>query len=236
MKVKAFYPVTLIVDGEEIFLRIKRMNFEEKDDYSNKFDKLSEPTINRFVSRASSGPEQEQNSKGAYVVPFDKLAEKRLEGMDIETRTKFDAAVKLDMGHMQEFFEESFERYVTVERGLIEELADGSEKSVTEGLDFFRIYGARIDVLLQVLEKLLVENTMSAEQKKTWKSPIASLPSSTGRRRAQAGRKRGTTAKPAATEDSAGNGDATAKERMLSRGGLSGLTETSLSNPAPSSD
>lgn len=231
MKVGAFYPVTLIVDGEEIFLRIKRMNMEEHSEFSLRFAKVGKPTFVRFVSRSSSGPEQDQNDKGEYVISFEQLAENRLAEMSAPRRAEYETAMEADEAEAKKFLAYTLEQFVTVERGLIEELADGTEKSVSAGLDFLRIFGARRDVLQQILEAVRRENELDADQKKALKSPAASAPSSTGRRRARAGRKRGTTAKNAATAGSAGNGGAKA-----TRSTTSGSMETSRSNPAPSSD
>ncbi len=230
MKVKAFYPVKLVIDGEEICLRIKRMDLEEFSDFSSRFKKVGEPTHLRFISRASSGPEQVQNDQGEYMVPLEKIAENRLADMTPEERAGYEAAVKADEAAAKEFLVYVHEEFVTVERGLIEEMADGTEQSVTAGIDLLRIFGARQDVLQQILEAVRQENTLNAEQKKTWRSPVASSRSSTGRRRGRAGRKQGTTAELAVTGGSAGNGDAAAQIT------LSGSTETLPSNPVPSLD
>ncbi len=230
MKVQAFYPVTLTIDGEEIFLRIKRMNLEEHSDFSIRFARVGVPTLFRIVSRASSGPEQEKNDKGEYVIPFEKIAENRLAEMNPEARAEYDDAVEADEKLAKKFLTFACEQFVTVEKGLIEELPDGSEQSVTAGIDLLRIFGARQDVIQQILEAVRCENALNAEQKKTRRSPAASSRSSTGRRRGQAGRKRGTTAGLAVTGDSAGNGDAAAQKTS------SGSMETSPSNPVPSAN
>lgn len=229
MKVRAFFPVTLIIDGEQIVLRIKRMNMEEHSEFTSRFAKVGTPTFTRFVSRESSGPEQEQNEKGEYLVPFEKIALKRLEGLTPEKRLEYEASVQADEAEAKIFLSWVCEQFVTVERGLIEETTDGKEQTVTDGLDFLRIFGARRDVIQQVLEAVQRENELDVEQKKTWRSPAASSRSSTGRPRARAGRKRGTIAKPAATEDSASKEAATANQN-----GQSGLTGTLPSTPAPS--
>ena len=228
-KVRAFFPVTLVIDDEKIVIRIKRMSMEEHSEFTGRFTKAGTPTYARFVSRENSGPEQEQNEKGEYVIPFEKIAEKRLDGLTPEKRLEYEAAAQADEADARLFLLWIYENFVTVERGLIEETADGKEQTVTQGLDFLRIFGARRDVLQQVLEAVQRENELDVEQKKTWRSPTASGRSSKGRRRARVGQKRGTIAKPAATGDSA------SKEAAKSnRNGQSGSTGISLSKPAPS--
>lgn len=229
MKVKAFYPVTLTIDGEEIFLRIKRMNMEEHSEFSSRFAKVGTPTFARFVSRESSGPEQEQNEKGVFKIPFEKIALKRLEGLSPEKRSEYEAAVQADEAEAKGFLSWVCEQFVTVERGLLEETADGKEKTVTEGLDFLRIFGARRDVIQQALEAVQRENEMDSDQKKTWRSPAGSSRILEERRRARVGRKRRKIAKPAATGDSASKEDVTPNQN-----GRSGLTASSLSSRARS--
>lgn len=231
MKVRGFFPVTLIIDGEEIVLRIKRMNMEEHSQFTGRFARVGTPTHVRFVSREITGPEQEQNDKGEYVVPFEQIAVKRLEALTPEDRLKYEARVQEDEAEAKEFLSWICETFVTVERGLIEETADGKEQTVTEGIDFLRIFGARRDVIQQVLEAVQRENELDVNQKKTWRSPIASSHSSKGRRRARAGKKRRTIVKPAEIADSPSKEGATP-----SQNGRSGLTEATSSNPAPSSD
>lgn len=229
MKVQAFYPVTLVIDGEDIVLRIKRMNLEEHSEFSIRFAKVGTPTYVRFVSRASSGPEQDQNEAGEYVIPFEKIAEKRLADMNPKKRAEYETAVELDETHAKDFLLYAAEQFVTVERGLIEEGPDGTEKSVTSGLDLLRIFGARRDVLQQILEAVRMENELDDSQKKTWRSPVASSPSLTEQSQDQVGQRPETIAKPAVTEDSASNETATEKPEAPS-----GSTETPSSNPAPS--
>jgi len=231
MKVKAFYPVTLTIDGEEIVLRIKRMNMEEHSEFSSRFAKVGTPTFTRFVSRESNGPEQEQNEKGEYLIPFEKIALKRFEKLPPEKRLEYEAAVQTDETEAKMFLTWVCEQFVTVERGLLEETADGKEKTVTDGIDFLRIFGARQDIIQQMLEAVRRENELDVEQKKTWRSPVASSRTSTGRRRVRVGKKRVTTAKSAAIEDSASKEDA-----KPTRNGQSGLMEISSSTPVQSID
>lgn len=208
MKVQAYYPVTITVDGEEIALRIKRMSMEEHSEFSIRFAKVGIPTYMRFVSRRNSGAEQERDDKGEYMIPFEKIAENRLNEMSTEKRAEYQAAAESDEAEAKKFLTYACEQFVTVERGLIEESADGTEQSVTEGLDLLRIFGARRDVIQRILEAVRCENELDVDQKKAWRSPADSSLSSTAPHLDQAGQKPETTAPPAETEDSAGNGDA----------------------------
>jgi hypothetical protein len=229
MKVRQFHPFPLMVDGEEISLRIKRMDVDEYSEFRMRYVKVVTPTAMKYFSRAPTGPEQQQNDKGEYILPFEIIVEKRLEHMTMEKRAEYESSLMADEKEAKSFFCYMFDKFVKVEKGLIEEQADGTEVSVKEGLDLLRIFGARRDVLQQVFAAVREENEMDADQKKASRSPVVSSRTSTGRRRVRAGKKRGTTAKRVETGDSADNVAATA-----SRGITSGLTETSPSSPVPS--
>ena len=47
MKIRSHYPVTLVIDDEEIALRIRRMNLEEHGDFTHRFAKVGTPTENK---------------------------------------------------------------------------------------------------------------------------------------------------------------------------------------------
>ncbi len=229
MKVRQFYPVTLSIDGEDVALRVKRMTMEEHSEFSTRLAKVGVPTYVRFVSRASSGPEQERSEKGLYVIPFEKLAEQKLPGLSPEKRVELEEATEADEAEAKKFLTYVFTEFVTVEKGLVEELSDGSERSVVDGLDVLRVFGARRDVLQQVLEAVRQENELDARQKKALPSLIDSSPSSDGQDPGQAGPKPETTVSPVEIADSAGNGHATSQQESPS-----GLTDGSQSTTAPS--
>lgn len=230
MKVRAFYPVTLQVDGEEIDLRIKRMTFEEHQEFMARMTKFGTPTYQRFVSRGTSEKEQERNAEGHYTIPFEELAKTKIAELSPENRAEYEKAQEEDEAEGKEFLIYAFERFATVGKGLIEELPDGSEKSVSTGLDLLRIFGARADVIQNVLDAIWKENMLDASQKKALLSPTGSSPSSAGQDQVQAGPKQKTIASPVVTEDFADNGDATKSPQDPS-----GSTDPSPLDPVPSS-
>ena len=229
MKVRQFYPVTLSIDGEDVALRVKRMTMEEHSDFSRRLAKVGTPTYVRFVSRGTSGPEQERDDKGEYAIPFQKLAEQKLPGLSPEKRVELEEATEADEAEAKKFLTYVFTEFVTVEKGLVEELPDGSERSVVDGLDVLRIFGARRDVLQQVLEAVRQENELDVSQKKILSSPTGSSRSSSEPDPGQAGPKPETTVSPVEIAGSAGNGDATSQQEDPS-----GSTDGSQSTTAPS--
>lgn len=229
MKVRHYYPLILTVDGEEIHLRIKRMDIQDALEFGKRARKLANLSSLKFFSRATSGPEQERNDKGEFKIPFERLVEQRIEQMSPKERAEYYTQAEVDEQEARQWQVWVCEQFVTVESGLLEELPDGTERSVTEGADFARIFAARIDLLQQAVAGVRRENELSLDQKKAWKSPIASSPSSNGRRPDRAGRKRGTTAGSVARGDSADSGAARAMESATS-----GSTATLPSGRVPS--
>ena len=177
MKVRQFYPVTLVIDGEEIALRVKRMTMEEHSEFSTRLVKVGTPTYQRFVSRGTSEKEQAKDDNGDYVIPFEELVKRKLEELSLDKRAEFEEAAAADEANAKEFLTWVLDQFVTVEKGLVEELPDGSERSVAEGLDFLRVFGARQDVLQKVLGAVREENELDANRKKTLRSPSDPSPS-----------------------------------------------------------
>ena len=230
MKVLQFYPVTLRVDGEEIDLRVKRMTFEENSEFMARMTSFGTPTYARFVSRGTSAEEQVQDDKGAYAIPFEKIAERKLEELSQDKRAEYEKAVEADEAESKKFLLYVFEEFVTVAKGLTEELSDGVEQSVSSGIDLLPIFVARQDVIQKVLDSVWRENMLSTNQKKILRSPSDSSPSLGEPDPAQAGPKPETIASSAATEGSADNGDATKNQQDPS-----GLTDPTPLDPAQSS-
>ncbi len=226
MDLKTYFPVTLTVDGEQLRLRIKRMTVEENAEFMSGYRAVSEPPSRRFVARASLGPEQEKDEKGAYKIPFEALEEKQIPELPPDRRAEYEKAVREHDARSIEFLKRSFAAFVTVEKGEL--FVDGDP--VIDGLDLLQAFGARQDVIADVLGHMFSENTMDASQKKTWQSLIASSSSSSEPAPDPPGPKPETTASPAETEASAETEPATSPPSTPS-----GSTETSSSNPVQSS-
>lgn len=203
-RAQAFYPVSIKVDGEEIGLRIKRMNLEEWEEFWSNFERHAQPTIDRFAFRKDD--EQSKDEKGEYVVPWAEVQKRRRLEMTDEERTLFEKAEEKDEHESREFYKNVFASFVRVERGLEEE-TDSGPVHIKEGLDFLRIFGARADVIGEVVNALIMENSLSDEKKRLWRSRTASKLSSDASAPAQAGPTQEPTAASAETEDSANGED-----------------------------
>ena len=130
---KPYYPVTLTIDGDEVKLRIKRMTDDEFADFSEQHTRVMTPTIAKVTARASAGREQERDGQGHYRLSFESLCMERLETMEQEEREAFMGAVKKDEAEARTFIKYAFETFLTVESGVTEETADGTQVSVTKG-------------------------------------------------------------------------------------------------------
>ena len=169
-----YFPVTLKIDDEEIKIRIKRMDLEESGDFNRGLVKTGAPVWERFISRNGSGPEQERKSDGFFVIPFEALKDEKLLELTDERRAEYDAAEEQHEKESRAFLVWAFESFLTVESGLLEDDDDGREIAVTDGLDFLRVFGARLEVLQEALSAIRLENSLDAAQKKVLQSATVS--------------------------------------------------------------
>jgi hypothetical protein len=227
VKVLSYFPVTITVDGEPIVIRIKRMNHAEWFAFELARRRAGTPTIARFVSRRPDEMARNPETQ-AFLESFESVCARRREGWTAEEHAAFDAAVEADEREAEGFLLETFDRYVTVERGLTEE-TDAGEVQVKTGLDLLRIFGARGDVLEEVLAAVWSENSLDAKKKAILQSQRASGSISTAPPPDPAGPRPATTVSPVETEASAGIAGATRRRRRRS-----GSTATSRSGPAQS--
>lgn len=176
---------------------------EENVEFINRLQEVGTPTAARYFFR-ESGPEQERDGAGKHKIPFGELVTKKLAGLTPDTRAKYEAAKAEDTEKAKTFFIYAFEMFVTVESGLLEVLPDGTEKSVTEGIDVLRLFGAREDVLSKILEAIRVENTIGAAQKKILQSVIVSSVTSSEPEPAPPGPRQETIAENVKSSDTGG--------------------------------
>lgn len=71
----------------------------------------------------------------------------------------------------KDFLVQAVSQFVTVEPGYI--YLDDSDVPLTKGEDLVRTFGARDDVLSELLLLIFMENRLNAEQKETWKTRLA---------------------------------------------------------------
>ncbi len=227
------YPHTFNLDGESVAIHIKRMTFEESQEFFFRSAELEKTVFKERVYR-HQGAEQEKDEKGAYKISFEELCQQRLSEMSVEERAEIEAAQTARIKEQAEFMAECMKRYVIhVEPGLVDVHPDGSKHPVTNGEELLEIVGARRELHLQLYQAIFAENHLNAHQKKALQLLATSKPSSIQPKKDRVGRKRKTTAKSAGASGSAGSG--AARNRQSGRSGSGGrVNGRSPSIAAPS--
>lgn len=173
MQVHSTFKTTIDLDdpdtGELVQVRvtIKRMTFDEFTEFQRDFQRSAETV-----------PAPADDATAEDQARLKKLAE------DEELFAK-------------RFMVDTLERYVSFEPDQVWDDSTGTNKAVVAGADIARVFGARRDVLHQLLRAVLTENILSADQKKALRSRSASERSSSELRRAAAGERPAPTVVPA---------------------------------------
>ena len=227
------YPYTFDLDGEPVTVHIKRMTFEESQEFSFRSAELEKTVLEQRIYRRE-GVEQERDGKGKYKITFEELCQQRLAEMTPEDRDEIETAQIARLKEQSEFLAESIKRFIIhVEPGLIDVHPDGSKHPVIDGTGLLEIIGGQRDVHLGLYQAIFAENHLNARQKKAWRSLAGFSDSSNGHKKDRRGRKRKTTAGDAETAGSATN--AAAKSPRNGRSGSGGRKKgRSLSTVAPS--
>ncbi len=207
--VSTWMPHKITIDGEEVELRIKRMSVEEDIDFNGRARINSEQTFMRYVSRGTTAEEQETDEKGNFKLSLAQIFERHFQAFTPEKRAEFTAAVAADELKAQEFLKYTFSNFVRVAAGLIEQLEDGTQQTISEGIDVLRLFGARNDVLSEIVKAVRELNVLSPKKKEISKSGSASTVSSSELGPDPGGPKPETIVESAETEGSAKIEDAT---------------------------
>ena len=230
LKITKSYPFTIDIDGEPVNFLLKRMNYGECLEFRQRARRSGEPTYLRFIERdPTSIPEMERNEDGEYKIPIADLANDKVGELRGDKRLEFKAALVEDEETAREFVKWIFDKFVKCAGGLIEEQEDGTDKSVTKGIDIIRIFGAREDVISQIVTAVREENTLSVEQKKILRSASDFLASSPAPEPVPDGTKQETTATSAEQGDSTETEGVTPEEPDPSGStGISSCTDAQL--------
>ena len=145
LRVSSTYSSTIVIDGEVIPIRIKRLDPHQAIDFNRDFQRMGQS------QRTSAVPPDET----------DVARQIRLEkGEDDERAAKT-------------FVVSAISNYLTIEAGHILDTDTDPAKDITLGLDLVRLYGARDDVLSELLLQIFMENKLNAEQKANWRIRLA---------------------------------------------------------------
>lgn len=215
-----YYKHTFDLDGEAVTVHIKRMTFEEWQDFSGRSAELEKTMYEQRIYR-KEGAEQELDEKGQFKMSFEEVCQRRIAQMSEEERAEIEAAQNAKLKELTEFMADSITQFIIhVEPGLVDIDSDGSKHPVANGAQLLDIIGARTDLHNYLYQAIYAENNFDAQKKIAWRSVAGFSSSSREPKKDQAGRKRKTTAGSAGTSDSAGNG--AAKHRRNGRSGSEG--------------
>lgn len=133
---------------------------------------------------------------------------------------RHEVPAEIEVDELASFLTETISENVLVEPGdLIVEGEDGTDRSVREGRELVALYGARDDVLPELIALIYAENRLPEQAKKNWKSaPVSSLGSAIGPPPPDAGASPAPIAEPAADSGTARNEAVTASSEDDSSG------------------
>jgi hypothetical protein len=143
LRVKSQFKSTVVIDGEVIPIKIKRFNPTEAVEFNRTFAKLGE------------------KSRLPELGPDATLSE-------IDERQNHDDEIERSG---QKFVVQAISDFVEFERGYI--VKDDDEGDVVLGADFVQLFGARSEVLSEILLIIYMENRLDSEQKSNWKTRLA---------------------------------------------------------------
>lgn len=220
MQVHAHYKTTTIIDdpdtGADVEVRtcIKRLTLDEFSAFYSNYVKSANAPSDALVARQPDHPDEMARvaEGGAFVLSDVVVRERRLAAMTEDERTRFDNMDAAEEAFSRRFLADTITRFVTFEPDQVWDDSSGEKKAVVKGEDIVRIYGGRQDVLRQLLQAVMFENTMSAAQKKVLRSRSAFERSLTARQPGAAGTRPAPSApgaEPAALPTSEGAPDRT---------------------------
>jgi len=199
VKVASSYPTTLYIDGEPLRLRVKKLTREQWIDFSAEMERSGRLLRGRELLLKDRQP-------GEDGLTSEQVEAKRFMALSLHEREAQLEAEKAEELRAAAFTDASISAYVTAEADALYDEEAG--RYVTDGADIVRLFGQRPDVLAEILTAVLLENRLSAEQKKTLQVLRASQRGSSGRAVAP-GTTPDSTAAPAESEASAASADAT---------------------------
>lgn len=148
-------------------MHVKRFDLDEFAKFDRDYRRVGDPPSNRMLlTRKPEGDEQEKDEQEKFKISLNTVAERRLAEMDVVARAAYEKQDAEDEKFSKQFLVDAISTYVTVPAGEVED----NDEPVTTGAQLVRIFGARADVLRQLLQAIWTENTLSAAEKKVRRS------------------------------------------------------------------
>lgn len=215
-----YYVHQFELDGEQVTIHIKRMDYGEFQEFSARSGALEKTVLDERIFRELDGHEQAKKKDGTYVIGWEELCQRRLQQMSADERAEIEEAQSKRQKEQDDFIRECIERYIVhVEPGLVDVHADGTKHPVVDGKGLIAITGGRRTLHVQLYQAIFAENHLDEGQKKVLRSQLGSSISSNEHDQDRPGLRRGTTAANAGTAGSAKNGAATRRPKTRSGSG-----------------
>lgn len=201
LRVSRQYPAIVTIDGERVRLQIKKLTIDEWSRFTHEFQ--------RFGLIATQEAFELNPQPGEEALTPDQIMAKRYGALTPEQRAARDAYALTEAARGDAFAREAIEQYVTLEPEQI--FDEDKNASLTAGAELVTHFGARIDVLRDLLAEIYIQNKLSDQEKKAWSSrralpPTSNAPADPGERPASTA----APAPPAATGTPAAATDAPA--------------------------
>lgn len=164
-RVSKFYKTGIPVDGEPLNLRIHKLTIDQWTKFVHEFERLGKIFIkDKLELKARPGEEG---------LTDEEIAAKRYGELSVEARATREAEELTEAERGNAFAKEVIEQYVTLEPDQV--LDEDENRYLTSGADIIQHYGARPDVLRDVVAEVFLQNRLSPEDKKKLSLLRASL-------------------------------------------------------------
>jgi hypothetical protein len=156
LHVSKSYPTTLIIDGERVAFRVRRLTIDEFTPFAYEFNRqglIHEADELAHTRRAGEESLSERQIRA-----------QRWRELSPEARHEQEQTVKAETERGNTFATESITAYITAEPNAVWD--DDDNCWVTAGADLVRVFGARPDVLRDLVVEIFLQNRLSEEEKK----------------------------------------------------------------------
>jgi hypothetical protein len=224
LSIQPYHPAHVLIETAFVRIRVARFTLEQFKVFKREFDQINSEAHKRALLIRTPGDEEQVGDDGkTFVIPDAEIMRRRLAELAPDARLAFDKAEQAAEDFAEGFIRRSLTDYVTVEEGEIEITENGVARWLTKGAELVEFFGARQEVLRNVLAEVYLQNTASDALKNVWRSQLDSGDSSLERDPEANGARPEPPAESVKSEGSAGREAATASNGAISSGSTATL-------------
>ncbi len=168
LRVSKNYKATLHIDSEPVKFLIRKLTVEQYTEFAQEFQRLGKMNVGENLDARPRA--------GEDGLTAEEIQGKRYHELSVEARAALDKAERDEAARGNTFAVDSITSYVVAEPGQI--FDEDEERELTSGEDMVRHYGARPDVLRDLVGEIFLQNRLSEEDKKKLRLLRASMRSS----------------------------------------------------------